>query len=132
MTASRSGQTCLIVDDSRVVRQIARRMLEQAGLRVVEAVDGLDGLDACRSYRPDYLLLDWNMPRMNGIDCLKAIRHEFGIDLPRVILCTTENEPDRIIAAMEAGAQEFIMKPFDADILIGKINDVAVAPGDDT
>ena len=129
MSASRPGQLCLIVDDSRVVRQIARRMLENAGLRVVEAADGLEGLDACRNCRPDYLLLDWNMPRMDGMECLKAIRREFGIELPRVILCTTENEPDRIIAAIEAGAQEFIMKPFDAEILIGKINDVAVPAG---
>ncbi len=132
MSTSRPGQLCLIVDDSRVVRQIARRMLEEAGLQVMEAADGLEALDACRRCRPDYLLLDWNMPRMNGIDCLKAIRREFGIDLPRVILCTTENEPDRITAAIEAGAQEFIMKPFDADILIGKINDVAVPSGSGT
>ncbi len=130
MSASHPGQLCLVVDDSRVVRQIARRMLEEAGLRVMEAVDGVEALDACRSCRPDYLLLDWNMPRMNGIDCLKAIRREFGLDLPRVILCTTENEPDRIVAAIEAGAQEFIMKPFDADILIGKLNDAARPTGD--
>ncbi len=129
MSASCPGRLCLVVDDSRVVRQIARRMLEEAGLRVMEAADGLEGLDMCRSCHPDYLLLDWNMPRMNGIDCLKAIRAEFGIDLPRVILCTTENEPDRITAAIDAGAQEFIMKPFDADILIGKINEVAVPSG---
>ena len=121
MSASQPTPLCLVVDDSRVVRQIARRMLEEAGLRVAEASDGVEGLEACRSYRPDYLLLDWNMPRMNGIDCLKAIRREFGIEHPCVILCTTENEPDRIVAAIEAGAQDFIMKPFDADILIGKL-----------
>ena len=132
MNARHSGQLCLIVDDSRVVRQVARRMLEDAGLRVMEAADGLEGLEACRECRPDYVLLDWNMPRMNGIDCLRAIRQEFGADLPRVILCTTENETDRIVAAVDAGAQEFIMKPFDADILIGRINDVAVASGNGT
>lgn len=130
MSASRTGALCLIVDDSRIVRQIARRMLEEAGLRVAEAADGVEGLDACRSCRPDYLLLDWNMPRMNGIECLKAIRREFGMESPRVILCTTENEPDRIVVAIEAGAQEFIMKPFDADILIGKLNDAAGPTGD--
>ena len=132
MSASQPVPLCLVVDDSRVVRQIARRMLEEAGLRVAEAADGIEGLEACRSYRPDYLLLDWNMPRMNGIDCLKAIRREFGIERPRVILCTTENEPDRIVAAIKAGAQEFIMKPFDADILIGKLNDAARPTGDRT
>jgi two-component system chemotaxis response regulator CheY len=126
MSISHTGQLCLIIDDSRTVRRIARRMLEEAGMRVAEAADGVEGLDACRSFRPDYVLLDWNMPRMNGIECLKAIREEFGTEVPRVILCTTENDPEHIVAAIDAGAQEFIMKPFDADILLGKIDDVAL------
>ncbi len=119
---------CLIVDDSRTVRRIARRIVEAAGMRAAEAGDGDEGLDACRSLDPDYVLLDWNMPRMNGLDCLRAIRREFGDERPAVILCTTENDPDHIVAAIEAGAQEFIMKPFDADILLGKIAEVPVAP----
>ncbi len=119
---------CLIVDDSRTVRRIARRIVEAAGMRAAEAGDGEEGLDACRSLDPDYVLLDWNMPRMNGLECLQAIRREFGDSRPAVILCTTENDPDHIVAAIEAGAQEFIMKPFDADILLGKIADVPVAP----
>ena len=119
---------CLIVDDSRTVRRIARRIIEAAGMRASEAGDGEEGLEACRSLDPDYVLLDWNMPRMNGLDCLRAIRREFGDCRPAVILCTTENDPDHIVAAIEAGAQEFIMKPFDADILLGKIADVPVAP----
>ncbi len=119
---------CLIVDDSRTVRRIARRIVEAAGMRAAEAGDGDEGLDACRSLDPDYVLLDWNMPRMNGLECLRAIRREFGDSRPAVILCTTENDPDHIVAAIEAGAQEFIMKPFDADILLGKIADVPVAP----
>jgi len=121
MSPSSAGQLCLIVDDSRTVRRIARLILEDAGMRVIETSDGAEGLEACRRHRPDFVLLDWNMPRMNGIECLKAIRLEFGAELPRVILCTTENDPEHIVAAMEAGAQEFIMKPFDADILMGKI-----------
>ncbi|MGI4746016.1 MAG: response regulator [Janthinobacterium lividum] len=132
MSSSPAGRLCLIVDDSRTVRRIARRILEDAGMRVVETSDGAAGLDACRRHRPDYVLLDWNMPRMNGIECLKAIRLEFGADLPRVIFCTTENDPEHIAAAMEAGAQEFIMKPFDADILMGKISETSatsIAPG---
>jgi two-component system chemotaxis response regulator CheY len=127
MSGTGKGQLCLIVDDSRTVRRIARTIIEQAGMRAAEAADGDEGLTACRSLRPDYVLLDWNMPRVNGIDCLKAIRREFGDTLPRVILCTTENDPEHIIAANEAGAQEFIMKPFDAEILLGKIADVAIA-----
>ena len=128
MSAAQDGALCLIVDDSRTVRRIARRIIEEAGMRAAEASDGDEGLDACRSLDPDYVLLDWNMPRMNGIDCLKAIRLEFGELRPAVILCTTENDPEHIIAAIEAGAQEFIMKPFDAEILLGKIAEVQVAP----
>ncbi len=100
-------------------------------MRAAEAVDGLEGLETCRSARPDYVLLDWNMPRMNGLDCLRAIRREFGDALPRVILCTTENDPDFIVAAIEAGAQEFIMKPFDADILLGKLEQAALPSDQD-
>lgn len=129
MTGDHRGQVCLIVDDSRTVRHIARRILEDAGMRALEAADGADGLEACLTHRPDYVLLDWNMPRMSGLDCLKAIRRELGPDLPRVILCTTENDPEHIVAAIEAGAQEFIMKPFDADILMGKISEASIAPG---
>ena len=119
---------CLIVDDSRTVRRIARGILEGAGMRTAEAGDGDEGLEACRRLDPDYVLLDWNMPRMNGIDCLRAIRREFGDSRPAVILCTTENHPDYIVAALDAGAQEFVMKPFDAEILLGKIAEVPVHP----
>ncbi|MCQ8277833.1 response regulator [Acetobacteraceae bacterium KSS8] len=120
-----AGRLCLIVDDSRTVRRIARTIVEDAGMRTREAADGLEALSACRDERPDYVLLDWNMPNMNGLDCLKAIRREFGDTAPSVILCTTENEPDFIISAIEAGAEEFVMKPFDADILLGKLTQVS-------
>lgn len=123
------GALCLIVDDSRTVRRISRRIMEEAGMRVVEACDGEEGVELCRSCRPDYVLLDWNMPRMNGIDCLRVIRKEFGDAMPRVILCTTENDPEHIVAAFDAGAHEFIMKPFDADILLGKIAEVGLPAG---
>jgi two-component system chemotaxis response regulator CheY len=131
LTGSHADRLCLIVDDSRTIRRIARKIVEDAGMRAAEAVDGLEGLESCRIARPDYVLLDWNMPRMNGLDCLKAIRREFGDALPRVILCTTENDPDFIVAAIEAGAQEFIMKPFDADILLGKLEQAALPSDQD-
>ncbi len=124
-----AGRLCLIVDDSRTVRRIARTIVEDAGMRTQEASDGIEALTACRKERPDYVLLDWNMPNMNGLDCLRAIRSEFGASAPSVILCTTENEPDFIITAIEAGAEEFVMKPFDADILLGKLNQVSPGAG---
>jgi two-component system, chemotaxis family, chemotaxis protein CheY len=114
------SRTCLVVDDSRVVRRAARRILEDAGLTVQEAENGQLALEACRESKPDMVLLDWNMPVMNGIECLRALRAEFGDNLP-VVFCTTETEIERIEQALDGGAQEYIMKPFDSDILCGKL-----------
>ena len=111
---------CLVVDDSRVIRRIARSVIEKAGLRVSEATNGMEALIACRSELPDCIVLDWNMPVMNGIDFLGALREEFGPDKPTVILCTTESEIDFIVRALDSGAQEYVMKPFDDEILLGK------------
>lgn len=112
--------TCLVVDDSRVVRKVARRILQANGFTVMEAEDGQKALDACHHTLPDCVLLDWNMPVMNGIDFLRALRAEFGPEHPVVVFCTTENDMSFIEQAVENGAQEFIMKPFDEDILLGK------------
>ncbi len=114
-------KTCLVVDDSKVIRKVARHILETLNFRVTEAGDGREALDSCLACAPDCVLLDWNMPVMNGIDFLRALRAEFGPDDPAVVFCTTENEPRFIAEALESGAQEYIMKPFDAEILLGKM-----------
>ncbi len=115
------GRNCLVVDDSRVVRKVARRILEANGCTVEEAGDGQQALDACRMELPDFVLLDWNMPVMDGITFLRALRAEFGPGNPPVVFCTTENDMAHIEMAISSGAQEFIMKPFDEDILLGKL-----------
>ena len=115
------ARTCLVVDDSRVVRKVARRILENSGFAVREAADGSEALACCRAALPGCVLLDWNMPVMNGIEFLKALRHEFGPN-PPVVFCTTETEMKYVEQAIEFGAQEFIMKPFDAEILLGKFD----------
>ena len=120
------SRVCLVVDDSRVVRKVARRILENHGFTVEEAEDGSRALEACRRAMPDSVLLDWNMPVMNGIDFLKALREEFGPGNPPVLFCTTENDIDRIEQAITCGAQEFIMKPFDEEILVGKFEQVGL------
>jgi two-component system chemotaxis response regulator CheY len=119
-------RTCLVVDDSRVVRKVARRILESNGFVVIEAADGQIALDACREQLPDCVLLDWNMPVMDGITFLHALRKEFGPDNPPVLFCTTENDMTHIEAALSAGAQEYIMKPFDEEILTGKFAQVGL------
>jgi two-component system chemotaxis response regulator CheY len=113
-------RTCLVVDDSRVVRKVARRILEANGFDVTEAADGQQALTACRQQLPDCVLLDWNMPVMDGLSCLRALRSEFGPDQPPVVFCTTENDMGHIEMAIANGASEYIMKPFDEDILTGK------------
>jgi two-component system, chemotaxis family, chemotaxis protein CheY len=111
---------CLVVDDSRVVRKVARRILEAHGFAVAEAENGQQALSACRLKMPDCVLLDWNMPVMNGLDFLRQLRAEYGPDNPTVVFCTTETEMSAIEKAITNGAQEYIMKPFDEEILVGK------------
>jgi two-component system, chemotaxis family, chemotaxis protein CheY len=119
-------RTCLVVDDSRVVRKVARRILEAHGFAVTEAVDGQKALDACHEHLPDCVLLDWNMPIMDGLQFLRALRKEFGPNNPPVVFCTTENDIGHIEIAISNGAQEYIMKPFDEDILTGKLAQVGL------
>ncbi len=117
---------CLIVDDSRVIRQVARRILEDLDFSVREASDGQQALESCRSAMPDAILLDWNMPVMTGIEFLRMLREERSGDDPVVVFCTTENDVSRITEAINAGANEFIMKPFDREILSAKLAEVGL------
>ena len=116
----------LIVDDSRAMRTLLRNIMRELGFEVTEAADGQLALDAVRSRIPDCILLDWNMPVMDGLTFLKALRQEFGPDNPPVVFCTTENDISHIEAAISSGAQEYIMKPFDEEILTGKFAQVGL------
>ena len=114
-------RTCLVVDDSRVIRKVARRILEDIGYEIAEAADGMEALAWCRAAMPDAILLDWNMPVMTGIEFLKKLRAENGGDAPVVVFCTVENDLAHIREALDAGANEYIMKPFDGDIIADKL-----------
>jgi two-component system chemotaxis response regulator CheY len=120
-----TSRTCLVVDDSKVVRKVARRILEANGFAVEEAEDGKQALDQVRRAMPQAVLLDWNMPVMNGIQFLAAFRGEFA-DGPPVVFCTTESELEKITQAIETGANEYIMKPFDEAILVDKFRQVGL------
>nr|WP_249138352.1 response regulator [Caulobacter sp. S6] len=119
-------KTCLVVDDSRVIRKVARRILEDLGLDVSEAADGMEAMAWCRTAMPDAILLDWNMPVMDGLSFLRELRAAPFGDEPVVVFCTVENDPERIQTALEAGANEYIMKPFDGDILAMKMAEAGV------
>ncbi len=117
---------CLVVDDSTTIRKVIGRMLQKFEMSVREAENGQVALDACVQEMPDVVMLDWNMPVMSGIEFLIALRKTPGGDHPKVILCTTENEFEAIQKAMSEGANEFIMKPFNEDIIKEKLEIVGV------
>jgi two-component system chemotaxis response regulator CheY len=123
------SKSCLVVDDSKVIRKVARHILESMAFAVEEAADGQEALTFCRANRPDVILLDWNMPVMSGMEFLGAFNDlDYGNEeRPRVVFCTTENSIDHIRAAIEAGADEYVMKPFDRETLEGKLQLVGVA-----
>jgi two-component system chemotaxis response regulator CheY len=119
-------KSCLIVDDSAVIRKVARRILEGLSFRISEAEDGEQALAACKSEMPDAVLLDWNMPVMDGYEFLKHLRALPDGRSPKVVFCTTENDIGHIARAMHAGADEYIMKPFDKEIVTAKFQEVGL------
>lgn len=120
-------KTCLVVDDSKVIRKVARHILETLEFSVSEAGDGQEALESCRQSIPDVVLLDWNMPVMSGIEFLRALGQEEMASRPKVIFCTTENGTAHIRAAIDAGADEYVMKPFDRETLESKFQLVGIA-----
>jgi len=113
-------KSCLIVDDSRVVRKVARRIAEELGFSCDEAEDGQKAYEACQVTMPDAILLDWNMPVMSGIEFLEKLRQMDNGTTPKVVFCTTENDMNHIQRAIQAGADEYIMKPFDSEVIESK------------
>lgn len=120
------ARRALVVDDARVIRKVARKIFEDLGFAVDEAENGKDALLKVREHLPEVILLDWNMPVMTGYECLTTLRKMQLTRQPCVILCTTENELEKIMQALEAGANEYIMKPFDSDIVRGKLEQVGL------
>lgn len=119
-----SLSTCLIVDDSRIIRKVARRIVEGLGYEVDEAADGAEALAYCTGAMPDVLLIDWNMPVMDGLSFLRRLRELPGGGRPKALFCTIETRPERIAEALAAGADDYVMKPFDGEILQSKLAEV--------
>ena len=120
-------RSCLVVDDSKVIRKVARHILETLNFAVDEAEDGREAMTRCEAAMPDVILLDWNMPVMSGMEFLRALRQTDLATQPKVVFCTTENDIAHIRAAIEAGADEYVMKPFDRETLHIKLQLVGVA-----
>ena len=120
-------KSCLVVDDSKVIRKVARHILETLNFSVEEAEDGREALSRCEARMPDVVLLDWNMPVMGGIEFLRRLRESAFGSQPKVVFCTTENDAAHIRAAIDAGADEYVMKPFDRETLESKLQIVGIA-----
>ncbi len=117
-------RTCLIVDDSRIIRKVARRIVEGLGFEVDEAADGSEALAFCGGVIPEVILLDWSMPVMDGMTFLRRLRALPGGMAPKVLFCTIETRAERIAEALSAGADDYVMKPFDGEILTSKFAEV--------
>jgi len=119
-------KTCLVVDDSSVIRKVARRILEGLDFQIMEAENGEEAIETCKRQLPDAILLDWNMPKMDGYDFLRVLRRLPGGDFLLNDMGTTENDVAHIARALHAGANEYIMKPFDKDIVQAKFEEVGL------
>lgn len=120
----------LVVDDSKIVRKVTRNMLEPMGYTVAEAEDGLKAVEYCQQQpMPQLIMMDHNMPEMMGLDAVIEIRKMANGGDPTIVMCTTMNDMEFIQQAMIGGANEFIMKPFDAEILHTKLEQLGILPG---
>lgn len=124
-------KTCLIVDDSSVVRKVAARIVKELGFSCIEAENGQVAYDACQDNMPDAVLLDWNMPIMSGVEFLEKLREMQNGDHPKVVFCTTENDVSHIQRAIHSGANEYIMKPFDSEIIESKFAQIGLLDDDE-
>ncbi len=122
-------KTFLIVDDSTVVRMVARRILGELKFVTREAVNGREAIESCSRAMPDAILLDWHMPVMSGLEFIRELRGMDGGKAPQVLFCTTENDIAHIRQALDAGADEYIMKPFDSEILQTKLDQLGLIEG---
>lgn len=119
----------LVIDDSKTMRSILGRILQQIGFEVAEAGDGRQGLDRLRQFgKPDLALVDWNMPEMNGCEFVRAVRADPAFSDLRLMMVTTENELSQVAAALDAGADEYVMKPFTREVIVEKLNLLGVGP----
>ena len=122
-----SARTCLVVDDSSAIRRVVASLFRELQFEVAEAQNGKSAVERCKQNAPDIVMLDWNMPVMDGITCLKELRAMNMPKRPIVVMCTTESQMAKIQEALVVGADEYIMKPFDRDVLVDKLSQLGLA-----
>lgn len=120
----------LVVEDSTTIRMILKRLLGKMGFEVTEAANGVEGLARLKEMQqPTVVMVDWNMPEMNGIDFVRAVRSQHIYDALPLIMVTTNTEMEHISTALDAGANEYIMKPFTLDIVREKLELLGLSKG---
>lgn len=113
----------LVIDDSKAIRSILGKMLRDLGFEVYDAGDGREALERLKEVgKTELALVDWNMPVMNGLEFVEAIRANAEHNDMRLMMVTTETEMSQVVKALEAGANEYVMKPFTKDIILEKLN----------
>ncbi|MEE8606257.1 MAG: response regulator [Nitrospiraceae bacterium] len=118
----------LVVDDSRATRTILRQILKEIGFEVSEAGHGREALERLKEIgTPDLALVDWNMPEMDGFEFIRAVRADHAYDSMRLMMVTTETEMEQVAKALEAGANEYVMKPFTKDVILEKLDLLGIA-----
>ena len=118
----------LIVDDSRAIRHILRKIIEPLGFQVLEAAHGIEGLERLNEH-PDIglALVDWNMPEMNGLEFTQAVRANPIFEKLKLVMITSETDPSKVAQALMAGVDEFLMKPFMSEMLLAKLQLIGVS-----
>jgi two-component system chemotaxis response regulator CheY len=121
----------IVVDDSRAMRMLMGRLLKDVGFEVDQAGDGCEALARLRERLDDnpvqLALVDWNMPEMSGIELVEAVRSDPAFGPLRIVMVTTETELSQVTRALEAGADEYLMKPFSRDDVVGKLELLGLA-----
>ena len=119
-------KTCLVVDDSEVIRKVARRIMNNLNFEVIEAENGQAGLDFCDLGMPEMILLDWQMPVMGGMEFLQSFRPVFKKKRPYILFCSTENDKMEMARAITMGANDYVLKPYDRESLKAKIREAGL------
>ena len=111
----------LVIDDSKSIRSILTKILVEIGFSVSEAANGLEALEVIKQEKADLALVDWNMPDMNGFEFIQEVRKDNTYKDMRLMMVTTETEMNKVVEALEAGANEYVMKPFTKEMIIEKL-----------
>jgi two-component system chemotaxis response regulator CheY len=119
-------KSCLVVEDSAVVRQIGVRIVQSLGLTTRDTSSAAEAVELCRTQKPDVVLLDWDLPTMGALDFLRGIGSFDADQRPPIILCATEHDPQQFVLAKAAGAAHYILKPFDKETVAAKLAEIGV------